>query len=424
MLFRSPSGTTLPANGYLVFYEYQFNQDPTNNLAAFSLSSSKGDEIYLSTADTNGNLTGYRASVKFGAARNGVSFGRYVTSDGREEFVAMSARSLGQDDPGSLAVFRTGTGLPNPYPKVGPVVISEIHYHPPDVGTNDNAIDEFIELRNISTVPVPLFDLTNTWRLRDAVDFNFPPGVTLPAGGELIVVGFDPVNDPTALAAFRSKFGMAPTTVVLGPWTGRLANADEDIELRRPDSPNTNGVPYILVEHVHYYDLAPWPALADGTGFSLQRVSATGFGNDPTNWVAAAPAPGPAPSAGADSDGDGMPDTWELAYSLDPLNPADANLDSDGDGLTNRQEFQVGTNPRDAQSTLRLSGITQTGTNYILTFSAAANVPYVLQSAVNPVPPWSTFQAVPAAPTNRVIQVLVNPGTLPQFFRLRVDPPQ
>jgi hypothetical protein len=84
----------------------------------------------------------------------------------------------------------------------------------------------------------------------------------------------------------------------------------------------------------------------------------------------------------------------------------------------------VGTNPRDAQSALRVSALTPFGTNYILTFEAAANVPYVIQAAPNPVPPWSTFQAVPAAPTNRVIQVLVNPGTLPQFFRLRVDPPQ
>ena len=80
--------------------------------------------------------------------------------------------------------FRTGTGASNAYPKVGPVVISEIMYHPPDLGTNDNGRDEYIELHNISTVPVALFESTNAWRLRDAVDFDFAPGTVLAPGGE------------------------------------------------------------------------------------------------------------------------------------------------------------------------------------------------------------------------------------------------
>jgi len=46
------------------------------------------------------------------------------------------------------------------------------------------------------------------------------------------------------------------------------------------------------VDRVHYHDNAPWPTSADGLGNSLQRVSMTGYGNDPTNWLAAAPAPG------------------------------------------------------------------------------------------------------------------------------------
>jgi fimbrial isopeptide formation D2 family protein len=46
-----------------------------------------------------------------------------------------------------------------------------------------------------------------------------------------------------------------------------------------------------------------------------------------------------------DSDKDGMPDWWEVANNLDPLNPADANLDNDGDGFTNLQEYKNGTNP-------------------------------------------------------------------------------
>src|SRR5262249_52274244 len=148
-------------------------------------------------------LTGYRAQVDFGPAQNGVSFGRYVTSDAREEFVSMPVRSLGQDDPETLTQFRTGTGLPDPYPLVGPIIISQIMYHPPDNGTNDNTLDEFIEMQNISAAPVTLFDpanATNTWHLRDAVDYDFPQGISLAVNGKLLLVSFDPINNPGQLA--------------------------------------------------------------------------------------------------------------------------------------------------------------------------------------------------------------------------------
>lgn len=49
--------------------------------------------------------------------------------------------------------------------------------------------------------------------------------------------------------------------------------------------------------------------------------------------------------ADPDDDEDGMPDEWELAYGLDPLDPADASLDSDWDGVTNLAEFQGETDP-------------------------------------------------------------------------------
>lgn len=413
--YQIPSPTIIPANGYTVIYENVLTNDATADIP-FALSSG-GDEVVLSASAAN-VLTGFRTRVRFGAGANSVSFGRYVTSDNREEFTALSTRSFGVDDPGTVEQFRTGTGAANAYPAVGPVIISEIHYHPPDEGTNDNTLDEFIELRNITTAPVPLYDLTNGWRLRDAVDFDFPVGTVLGPGGELLVVSFDPVNNPAALAAFRARFNVALTTPVLGPWAGRLANADDDLELRRPDAPNTNNVPYILVEHVHYYDLTPWPSLADGTGLSLQRVSPTGFGNDPTNWLAAAPSPGPA-STGTDADADGMPDDWEIANGFDPFNPADAALDTDGDGLSNLYEYQLGTDPRNAASGLRITSIEPLGGQIRITFSAQAGVDYVLQSTAALGTPWSVHQIFSAAPTNRVIQVLVPSAGQPRFFRLQ-----
>jgi len=184
-------------------------------------------------------------------------------------------------------------------------------YHPPDIisggATNDNELDEFIELQNITGTNVPLYHAafpTNTWRLRDAVDFDFPMDVTLAAGQRLLVVGFDPATNATMLAAFRARFGINPSVSILGPWQGRLANDTENVELYKPDAPEAPGlpdagfVPYIEMDKVKYADVSPWPPLADGNtngvGMSLQRRVASDYGNDPVNWIAGAPTPGAA----------------------------------------------------------------------------------------------------------------------------------
>ncbi|MBT3349150.1 hypothetical protein HN954_04165 [bacterium] len=53
---------------------------------------------------------------------------------------------------------------------------------------------------------------------------------------------------------------------------------------------------------------------------------------------------------GNDSDEDGISDWWENYYELDPEDPADAALDLDSDGLTNLQEFQLATDPTQADT--------------------------------------------------------------------------
>jgi len=294
-----PGGTVIPSGSFKVFYQYQFGpaDGETDTPPLFTFNSAHGDAFYLSEADGGGNLTGYRIGVTFDAAANGVSFGRYQTSVGAD-FVPLSARSFGVDNPATLAQFRTGPGKTNAYPLVSSVVINEIMYHPPDYGTNSPDNEEFIELLNTTNATVALYDTlrpTNVWRLANAVSFNFATNQSIPAGGRLLVVGFNPTNI-TLLNTFRARYGT--NGPVVGPYSGQLDNAGETLELWRPDvpqaapHPDAGFVPQLLVERITYTDLSPWPTNADGFGPSLQRIVAGNYGNDPVNWRASLPTAG------------------------------------------------------------------------------------------------------------------------------------
>jgi hypothetical protein len=275
MKFRIPDGTTLAAGGYRVFTEADFNPTPgTNN--SFTLSS-LGEEVYLFSGDANTNLTGYSHGFAFGAAPNGVSFGRHIISTGDERYVAQ--------------ISRTEAGA-NSGPRVGPVVIRQIMYHPPDLaGGVDDSANEYIELRNMSGGTVHLYDdaaPTNTWRLRGGVDLNLPPNLSLAPGQSVLLVNFDP-NNSAALAAFRAKYALLSGLTTYGPYSGKLDNSSATVSLQRPDVPDTNGVAYIVVDEVDYKDSAPWPTPADGGGAALQRIDLAAYADDPANWVSAAP---------------------------------------------------------------------------------------------------------------------------------------
>lgn len=85
-----------------------------------------------------------------------------------------------------------------------------------------------------------------------------------------------------------------------------------------------------------------------------------------------------------DTDKDGLPDAWEIAYGLNPLdatgrNGGDGDLDSDG--FNNQAEYLADTNPRDASSRLRLTGIRSLHEGVQLDWEGGINAWQIVQRA-------------------------------------------
>jgi len=81
-----------------------------------------------------------------------------------------------------------------------------------------------------------------------------------------------------------------------------------------------------------------------------------------------------------DTDGDGIPNGYEIAHGLDPLDPTDAFHDNDGDGFNNLLEYQAGTDPNDFNSTpLIITSVAQQGSDVVLTWTTVGNKTNVVQ---------------------------------------------
>ncbi|MFM1768860.1 MAG: hypothetical protein RJA22_1389 [Verrucomicrobiota bacterium] len=309
--FRIPAGTVLPALGFKVFYEQNqsngasstpgFNRSGSGRAPDFSLDAVHGTDVLLTEGVASGTVTGRRNVKVLESAASGVSFGRHVKSDGGSDLVPMAARTFGADSPSTVGAFRLGTGRSNAYPMVGPLIITEIHYHPPEIGTNDNTLDEFVELRSTTNGTLRLYDPnypTNVWRVRGGIQYDFPTNQSLAAASRLLLVNFDPATNAPQLAGFRSQFNVPTNIPIFGPYLGKLKNSQDTVELQRPEGvmlpprPDAGYVPRSIVERLKYEDDMGWTSLADGTGLSLQRLTLSGYGNDHTNWYGAPPTAG------------------------------------------------------------------------------------------------------------------------------------
>ncbi len=271
--FRIPNGTIIPAGEYVVFDEDDFNPTPeTPGPNDFSFSAAEGDDVWLLSANATGKLQRFADRAEFGAAANGVSFGRWPNGTG--DLFPMTAVTL--DGPNSGPLF-------------GPVIISEVMYDASAAVGDDDL--EFIELFNTTTSAI---DLSN-WRISGGADLVFPAGRTIGAQQTLVVVRFDPADTAKA-GAFRTHYGIGAGVTLVGPYgPGVLDNGGEAIRLEQPDEPPVTQpelIPYLLVDQVKYDDDAPWPGTPDGQGDSLTRLATTAFGDFATSWDGANPTPG------------------------------------------------------------------------------------------------------------------------------------
>ena len=179
--YRIAVGTTLAAGGYLVLTEAaHFGAAATDpgRLTAFSLSGTGGD-VYLAS-NASGAPGGYRDHVSLEMSPADTSLGRLTKSTGGADFALLATPTFGETPQHQYM------GAANSIAWVGPVVMSEIMYHPADVTAAESALGftnrddfEFIELYNRSTSPQPLAN----YYIGDGVGFTFgwiPGGV----GGE------------------------------------------------------------------------------------------------------------------------------------------------------------------------------------------------------------------------------------------------
>ena len=122
---------------------------------------------------------------------------------------------------------------------------------------------EFIEIYNGGAI----YEDLSGFRISGAVEYQFPNGTMLPAGAFLVVAAV-----PSDVQAVYGLSG------VLGPFTGALANGNEEIRLR-------DELDRVLVTAA-YSDGASWPAAADGAGHSLVLARPSYGAEDVRAWEA------------------------------------------------------------------------------------------------------------------------------------------
>lgn len=144
------------------------------------------------------------------------------------------------------------------------LVINEIHYNPPESGTD---LNEFIELYNAGGGTIDL-----TGYSLGGVNLVFP-ATNIAPGGYLVIAG--------NAAEFGITYGFMPDL----EWTsGSLLNGGETVSLYDPG--------LIPVDEVSYGNGGAWPSTPNGSGPSLELLDPALDNSLPESWAASAVAGG------------------------------------------------------------------------------------------------------------------------------------
>jgi len=244
--FRIPERTMVGARGFIAFDTTALGFGP----------GATGGRLFL----LNSNATRVVDAIRYGDQERGVATGRFP--DGTPEWRRLVAPSPDNE---------------NERFEVSGVVINEILYNPI---SGDDA-DEFIELHNRTEEAVDLAG----WRFVDGIEFQFPAGSTLDAGGYVVVA-------KSRLRLLSNHAGLDPSRV-LGDYGGALSNGGERVALAKPDLevvtneyglPETNRL-FIVVDEVTYATGGRWGIWSDGLGSSLELIDPHSDHLRPSNWA-------------------------------------------------------------------------------------------------------------------------------------------
>ena len=143
------------------------------------------------------------------------------------------------------------------------LVINKINYNPivsVDFPVNNDL--EFIEIKNTGATTV---NLTGFYLRELGVSYQFPANSSVLANESIFLA-----SNPTT---FKSKYGIT----AFGQFTRNLSNSSQKLVLADGFG-NT-------IDSVEYFDVAPWPADADGQGSYLQLIDTALDNSLASSWI-------------------------------------------------------------------------------------------------------------------------------------------